>query len=312
MSKSLKLLALSVVLFTSRTTVMGDGHDLFSDVRTNSVFEDSSNNSNSGDSPRRITRAEELREMLKSSGFEAKVVSNRIVTTQKELAPWTFPVMVELSEDETRVTVVLGLKSVSDVSKELPTAKLLEMMKVSQKNAPALFAYHPGRERTEVSSALKNQGLTGLELRDEVNRLAILAKKYDTMWSGEQEKTQESQPPQTQTPQTQTPQTQTPPSPPQQNNSPTSTSRLVGRWSAARSATEAFAVEFTSSQTFNLVYVNNGRQTRSSGKFTVGNGSLSMTTSDGTQITGSLTVNSDTQFTLTIRNSTPLVFRKAS
>lgn len=299
MSKTFALLALTFLMFTPTTTTLADDSDLFSDIRTDSVFNSPSsgplNFSGGSSGRRRITKAEELREMMKSVGFEAKVLNNRMVTTQKELAPWTFPVIVELSEDETSVTITLGLRSISDIAKELPAAKLLEMMQISQDNAPVLFAYHSQRERTEVSSTLRNRGLTGESLRDEVNRLAIVGKKHETTWSAK-EKTQEA------------PQQETPP---QKNSSPAVPASLVGRWSAARSATEAFAIEFTSRQTFSLVYVNNGQQTKSSGTYRLGNGSLSLIGSDGTQTKGSLTLDSDTQFTLTLPNTTALAFRKA-
>lgn len=316
MSKSLPFLALTFAILTVPGLVSADDNDLFSDVRTDSVFgRSSAGSSNSGGgSPRRtrITSAEALRDMLKSTGFEAKVLNSRVVTTQKELSPWTFPVLVQLSEDETRVTITLGLRSIKDLAKELPAAKLLEMMRVSQENAPALFVYHTQRERTEVSSALTNRGLTGEDLRDEVNRLAIVAKDNESMWAGEEEsQPQETQPQQPQQPQSPAPQSPAPQqTQPQPNSNPASTT-LVGRWSAARSNTEAFAVEFTAGQTFNLVYVNNGQQTKSSGTFTLENGTLSLIGTDGTQTKGTLTLNSGTQFTLTLPNANALVFRKA-
>lgn len=316
MSKSLSLLALTILMVASRSSAMADDSDLFSDVRTDSVFSSpSTGGSNSGggsSSRKRITKAAELRDMLKSVGFEAKVVNNRIVSTQKELAPWTFPVMVELTEDETRVNIVLGLRSITDTSSELTADKLLQMMQASQQNAPALFTYNSGRQRTEVTSTLKNRGLTGETLRDEVNRLAIAAKTNETVWAAEEQPEQETQPentqPQTTQPQNTPPQTTQPP----QQNSPNPTARLVGRWSAARSATEAFAVEFKADLTFNLVYVNNGQQTKSSGNYRLENGSLTLTGTDGTQTQGSLTLDSNTQFTLTLPKTAALVFRKAS
>jgi hypothetical protein len=297
MSKLLHTLA-AVVIVALGSASFADGDDLFSDVRTNSVFDsDSSGNTNSGTtttSPKRITRPEEVREMLKSAGFEAKVASSQTVTTEKKLAPWTFPVMVILSEDETSLTIVLGLNTIKDVSQELSAKTLLKMMIASQENAPALFAYHAKRERTELSMVMKNRRLTGQLLRDAVNRLAILAKSTDKIWALNTEKPA--------------------PADPKTGNkqrTPTTAATLVGKWSAARSATEAFAVEFTANGTFNLVYINNGKQTKSTGKFTVTAGSLSLVGDDGLKLEGKLTRDSDTQFSLAVRNSRALVFKKA-
>ncbi|MEO2030651.1 MAG: hypothetical protein ABGZ35_01055 [Planctomycetaceae bacterium] len=284
MSKILSILAAAMIAAVGPVCFAG-GDDLFSDVRTNSVF-DGSSSGNPDDgrtpaSPTRITRPEEVRELLKSAGFEAKVASNRTVTTAKELEPWTFPVMVILSEDVTSVNIVLGLSTIKDVSRELPAEKLLKMMEACQKNAPALFAYHAKRQRTELSLVLKNQNLTGLLLRNEINRLAILAKNTGQTWARK---------------------TRTP---------ATTGVALVGRWSAAGSAGEAFALEFAANGRFNLVYINNGQQTNSTGRFTVTAGSLRLVGNDGMKLEGRLTLNSAAQFRFEIQNSRALVFEKA-
>lgn len=305
MSKFLHTLAAAAVM-TLGSASFADGNDLFSDVRTNSVFDNSPAGTAEVNTatPRRVTKPEELRDMLKSTGFEAKVASRRTVTTKKELAPWTFPVMVILAEDETSVSVVLGLNTIKDVDKELPAKTLLEMMNISQNSAPAVMGYHTKRERTELSMVLKNRNLTGQILRDEINRLAIIAKRTDKTWAPA------DAPAETPQQNTTTPQT-APQTAPQSTPQSTGTS-LVGRWSAARSATEAFAVEFKADQTFNLVYINNGQQTKSSGTFTTNAGSLSLTGDDGSKLEGRLSVNSQTQFTLTLNNTAALVFTKAN
>ena len=297
MSKLVHTLA-AVVIAAFGSATFADGDDLFSDVRTNSVFDSPSpGNTDFGantTSPKRITRPEEVRDMLKLVGFEAKVASSRAVTTKKELAPWTFPVMVILSEDETSLTVVLGLNTIKNVSRELSAKTLLEMMTASHENAPALFAYHAKRERTELSMVMKNRGLTGQLLRDAVNRLAILAKSTDKIWALQTEKPGQAKP-----------------KPENKQRPTTSAATLVGKWSAARSATEAFAVEFTANGSFNLVYINNGKQTKSTGKFTVKAGSLSLVGNDGLKLEGKVTLNSDTQFSLAVKDSRALVFKKA-
>jgi len=296
MSKLLPTLTAAILLALGATSFAQDD-ELFSNIRQSSVFDATQDGtSDSGTrsvSSKRITSSEEVRDMLKSAGLEAKVASSRTATTEKELAPWTFPVMVILAEDETTLTVVMGLTSIKDVAKELPAKTLLGMMDASQKNAPHLFAYHSTRERTELSLVIKNQNLTGQLLRDKINRMAVLAKSTDQIWARKLE----------------TPaKTDTPPSPKTQ---PTTTS-FVGKWSASRSATEAFAVEFTADGRFNLVHVKDGNQSKSSGTFTARDSSLSLVGNDGIRLEGKLTVDSKTQFRFQIQNSPELTFRKAS
>ncbi len=296
MSKLIPTVAFAILLALGATSFAQDD-ELFSNIRQSSVFDATQDGtSGSGTNPsssKRITSSEEVRDMLKAAGFESKVASSRTATTKKELAPWTFPIMVILAEDETALTIVMGLSTIKDVAKELPAKTLLELMEASQKNAPHLFAYHSTRERTELSLVVRNQNLTGQQLRDEINRMAVLAKSTDKIWALESE-TQAK--------------TDTPASPEKQPK----TTSFVGKWSAARSTTEAFAVEFTSDGRFNLVHIKDGKQTKSTGTFTAGNGSLSLVGNDGVKLEGKLKIDSTTQFSFQIQNSPALTFKKAS
>lgn len=281
------------------TIAFADDEDLFSDVQTKSVFEDKTSKDSVASVAKRVTSPEALRDLLKSAGFEVKVASARAVTLEKKLEPWTFPVLMVISEDEKQLSIMLGLNSIKDVTKELPAATLLKMMEASQNNAPALFSYHAKRERTELSRIIDNQGITGLLLRDAVNKMAILAKQTSAIWSSSTANS-------TATPET-TASTST-----TGTSKPVSTvTSLAGKWSASRSATEAFAVELTSAGTFNLVYINSGKQTKSSGKFTVEEGKLSLIGSDGLKLEGKLTIKSDTQFSFSPANGKALEFAKA-
>jgi len=294
------LTAIALLLSFSTPSLFADEDDLFSKVRAKSVFEDSSGgdaDQNSASKGKRITKTEDLRDLLKSAGFEAKVASSRAVTTDKQLDPWTFPVLLVISEDESQISINLGLATVKDVASELPADKLLQMMTASQDNAPMLFSYHAKRQRTEVSQVLKNKQLTGLMLRDEINRMAILAKNNSDLWSTAGSKTT---PPETQKKTATTPST-----------TPVTAATLAGKWSAARSDKEAFAVELTAKGKFNLVYIKDGKQTKSSGTFTVSAGQLSLVGSDGLKLEGRLTVNSSTEFRFEPGKSKALVFKKA-
>lgn len=297
MFKSISFLTTAVVLSFSSAT-FADSDDLFSEFSSVSVFggnSESSGSKKSGNAvPRRVNSSTQLRDLIKTAGFDAKVASTRAVTAEKELEPWTFPVLLVISEDETMINVVLGLTTIKDVAKELPAEKLLKMMTASQKNAPAMFAYHAPRQRTELSVTMKNDNLTGQMLRDEINRMAVLAKKSADVWANDSQKASAN-----------------PTSPrPTVKQSPAPV-ELSGKWAASKSATEAFAIEFKANRTFNLVYIKDGQQTKSSGSFTVENGSLTLSGSDGLKLTGDLTVSSDKEFRFKPQNSSVLVFRKA-
>ncbi|MEZ6128161.1 MAG: hypothetical protein R3C59_05740 [Planctomycetaceae bacterium] len=303
------LLLIGALLLTRSHSTFAADEDLFSEIRTNLVFDhvtpDRTAGAGSIRSARRITDAEALRDLLKVVGFEAKVGGDRSVVTQKQLGKWTFPVLVLLSDDETTVNIVLGLSTIKDVSKELTSETLLKFMTASQNHAPAIFSYHSRRQRTELSVVVKNQDLTGQSLRDEINRLAVIARDNEVMWDNSQaaDKAKPTAPAPAAPAPTTTP-TQTTPT-------QTDSEKLTGRWSAARSDKEAFAVEFTAGGTFKLVYINDGQQTRSSGTFRVAEELLTLTGTDGLKLQGKLTVRSDSEFRFQPKDATELVFARA-
>jgi uncharacterized protein (TIGR03066 family) len=91
-------------------------------------------------------------------------------------------------------------------------------------------------------------------------------------------------------------------------------SNFVGKWSAARSASEAFAMQLNNDGSFVLVFVKDGKQSKSSGKFTLGGNQLVLTTSDGGKFTGqvaNLTAKSF-EFTPVGGKASKLTFQRAS
>jgi hypothetical protein len=293
------------LIMTATTLAVADDNDLFSDVRTNSVFDSAVDSDNATKTSKSrltpITNAETLRDVLKSVGFEARVAGNRSATTTKQLDPWTFPVLVTISEDEKSIGIRLGLSVIKD-EKLLSTSTLLKLMSASQKHAPAQFAYSAQRQRTELSAFMSGNRLTGQQLRDEINRLAILAKETSAVWvvADTSTTTEESSPAEPKAPNV-----------PSASTDGGSEKSLSGTWSATRSYTEAFAVAFKADGTFNLVYVNSGKQTRTSGKFTISNGSLTLAGSDGVRLAGKLTRVSEKEFRFAPKNTAVLSFTKA-
>ncbi|MEQ9406233.1 MAG: hypothetical protein RIK87_00850 [Fuerstiella sp.] len=309
MCKTVRFLSVCVTLLASSVSLAG-GDDLFSDVRTNTVYQDNlPADSRAAPVSTRITGVDSLRDLLNSAGFDAAVTGRRTVTLKKQLDVWTFPVMTVLSEDEQSIAIVLGLRSIKD-SSTLSSETLLKLMSASQKNAPCLFAYNGERERTELHLVLKNQRLTGQHLRDEINRMAIIARDNSELWAAPENQQQSNNEKPADDKQAG--------EKPADNASPTpvtpatpSTADLTGTWSAAKSATEAFAVQFSTDGSFSLVYVNNGTQVRSSGRFTTANGQLTLEGSDGLKLTGRLTMTSEKEFTFTPATSGELKFIKA-
>jgi len=260
--------------------------DLFSDVEVGTVFSSLSSGTTSKPSTptSRITRVEQLRDLLKEGGFAPSIVNRRTISMKKELDPWSFPVLIEISEDETQLTLVLGLSTIQDISKDLTAENLLKLMSASQHNAPALFTYTPDRKRTELLMNIPNAGLTPQSLRDQINRLAVLAKGTEAIWYRAELETESN----------------------------TVDNSLLGKWSASRSESEAVAIEFKSDRAFNMVFVTSGSPSKSSGTFSLENGTLTLSGSDGTQLAGKITLISAVEFRLELLPGKQLTFKKAS
>lgn len=290
------LILTAIAIVSTFNVAFADQDDLFSEVDSTSVF--SSAERGSGDAAsaarRRIVSGDQLRDLLNSAGFEAKAISGSAASTKKRLAPWNFPVLAFISKDESRIRIVLGLSTIQDVSKELPAARLLSLMKLSE-SGPG-YSYHSGRQRTEISSTLTNRGLTSDLLRDEVNRLAVAASQTSETWANEKQLSQNQSRPITQ---------------PTTSQSTAPQTTLAGRWSASRSATEAFAIDFQDGGKFALVFVAGQSQTRSEGSFQLTNESLELKGNDGLILKGQFSRLSPTSFTFQVNDGTTMTFQKA-
>ncbi len=313
-------------LFSGMTGMSGvsslraEEQDLFSSVRGVSVF-DSATSDDAGvvkpSASARLTSIEVVAQLVREAGFDAKVLANQFVTTRKEQDPWAFPVLIEISADERHLIVVLGLSIVKQPS-EVPASVWLRMLEANQKHPAAQFAFHPGRKRTEVIGLLPNTAIDSLTLRDEINRLAILARDTESAWKlpSEDDATAStsfdavaSMP------------TTSASGEPGAATSPDDNSasdiavadRLVGRWSAATAQNAAFAAEFASTGRFVLVHVKQGQQTRSTGSFVIQSQQLIMTGDDGLRLTGAIQIVADSSFRFTpSASTTPLTFNRAN
>lgn len=276
----------------------------------------------------RLISTNDLLRTLQDANFEGSAIGTRAVATKKQLASWQFPVLVTLSENEQDVTIVLGLRRVSDPQK-VPATRLLQLLETNEKSGRTSFAFNRERNRLELFSLIGNTGITGQTLRDQINRLAILARDTESLWNleettgGASENSSEAansgatkvvepsvEPSPLNTAQSTAPATQTLP-----EAAIVSPNSLHGRWSASRSTTDAFAILLNTDNTFVLVNVSGGKQARSAGKFSLLNGLLTLEGSDGSRLLGNVTVASSSEFRFEPQSAgntaTGLTFRKA-
>jgi hypothetical protein len=368
-------------------------NDLLSAVRAAEVYQaEESSVGTAGKAGRRITDLSELRRLLTDAGFESSDSPPRSVSVVKSLDDESYTVAVTISDDEFHLGVSVVLRDVKDRT-SLSSEFLLNLLEAGLKNAPSQFVYHPDAARLELHHALKNQGVTGQMLRDEINRLAVQARETKHLWKDDAAATVTQTPPaasQTSpegvakpaegnsTPSTSAttnsgaaanvppaassgtpvpdasspavgatpgtaavpsevaPQAAAPASPstvspagpaterssadqavtvPKSSESQGLSQALTGRWSATRSTTEAFAVQFSPDGTFRLAYVNGTKKTTSTGRFTLNADRLTLTGTDGTSLAGTIISTSDAEFQFKpiqgAQKDSALTFRKA-
>ncbi len=280
--------------------------DLFSSVRASTVFSESDAASTGSTATsagtNRLMSAEALVQALQKAEFTAAASGSRAAAAMKQLDSWQFPVIVTISEDEQDLLIAVGLRAVSD-SQKLPAARLLQLLEANQKTSRASFVFNRDKGRLELLCQVRNTGEKDVLLRDEINRLAILARDLETVWNLDEksggspigaagsaaiEATKMA--PVTANSNVTAPVNTT-------DSQPELTAAaLQGRWAASRSVTEAFAMQLNSDSTFVLVSVINGKQLRSSGKFAFANGQLTLDGSDGVKVVGLVKLNSATEF----------------
>lgn len=298
MFRILNILTIVVIAGLNQQSVL-KADELFSDIRPLSVFDTATTEesvSKPALSSRRITDSKALQKLMQDAELQATVDGVRDVVTEKQLDQLSFPVRVSISEDEVQVQIVLGLQDVQNPVQQLPVETLLAFMAASQKHAPALFSWHGDRKKTELSIVMENKGLTGQALRDQINRLAVIARDNAKLWTlpASSSNDESSAAPA-----------------PESAKAETSASQLTGKWSAARSNTEAFAVEFTKPAKFQLVYIKDGQQTRSAGSFTIADNTLTLTGTDGLKLQGNLKIVTPDEFRFQPTGASELVFSKA-
>ncbi|MEJ7592742.1 MAG: hypothetical protein WKF77_14435 [Planctomycetaceae bacterium] len=335
----LALIAAMIAALAITPAAAQEVDSLFSSVRTSTAFIDdiATNGGNSvAIGAQRLTSTDELVHTLQEASFEASAAGTRMAATTKQLDSWIFPVLVTLSENEQDVSIVLGLRAVSD-SQKVPATRLLRLLESNEKSGRTSFAFNRDRNRIELFSLIKNAGVNAQGLREEINRLAILARDTESLWNLEESvggaaltQTTAAHGGATKVPvQGVAVSPVTPSVPvatvptataPQPSSAPAANPQVAayslhGRWSASRSATEAFAILLNADGTFVLASVSNGKQARSTGKFTLQNGQLTLETSDGGRLQGKVTFVTASEFRFEQQSNgttgAALTFRKA-
>jgi len=301
--------------------------DLFSRVPIDSVFTPPARQSAvpgpGGQMPqpevgKRVLNINQLVDLLRDSGLEPESDGEKTATVKLQHARWTFPVMLGLTEERDQLLFVLllsGLESKTALSQE----QLLALLAANVEHRPAVFSYSEKRKRLELLSSLPNEEITPRVIRDELRRLASAAESTAALWESSGGSATGSGPAPAVTAPAAPPQTAA--TPPAQATRPAAAApakaasvNLIGKWSAARSNKEAFALQLNSDGTFVLVYVKDGKQSRSTGKFALADGQLTLTTSDGSKFSGSLSNASARSFEFIPQSSaaSKLTFQRAS
>lgn len=337
-------------------------NDLYSEVQTGSVFNasDSSKETEPNETPRiarRITTVEQLSQLVRDASFEAKTAAGRSVTTSKTLEPWLFPVSITLSDDERHLQVCVALGAVADKQK-VDAGKLLALLEANKLQPSAKFGFNTALSRTELLAQIRNDGVSAEVMRDEINRLTLIAKESELLWQIEPARTLSKTDSATAVPDTavrveaisQVVAPANSPAPAADGNaaatvnpgnttpsaiatSPASSvvtpsdsssatnstavqsSSFTGRWSASRASNEAFAILFEANGSFVLVSIKDGKQAKSSGKFTVVGSQLTLEGTDGVRLSGTIAMTSATEFSFQPSSTTGTIaafnFRKS-
>jgi hypothetical protein len=299
---------------------------LFSRVPQGSVFNTDAATvtpENRGGTPERaekVLKISQLADLLRGAGLEPETSSDETTTTVKlQHSRWTFPVVMALSEDRNLVQMVLLLSELKE--KKLPPEKLLGIISANRDFQPVTFGFSEKSQRLELLVSLDNVRVSPSMLRAELRRLTTIAENTAALWEHDAAATAPAAAPPaavpgnvgTQPAQSAPAQQQPAQQPAIAQQAPAQTApSLIGKWSAARSAKEAFAMALNTDNSFVLVHVKDGKQTRSTGKFTLSGSRLTLTITEGGKLTASISSITASSFDFVPASGTKLTFKKAS
>lgn len=290
----------TVLALAATSAVKLDAADgLFSDVPINSVFLKPGSTPAPAVPPQQTPPGPpansqpaegSLASALRGAGFDPVQVSDDVLQTKVKADKWSFPLIITRDQEKQETVLVLLLSNVKD-EKQLSADKLLEILDANREHSPAHFAYSSKRKRIELYRTLSATAPTAEQLKAEIERLADVAKSTEGLWNLASAAA---------------------PQAPTASAAPTSS--LTGKWSAARSAKEAFALQLTSDGRFALVHLRNGKRTKSTGTYSLSGDQLVLSGSDGMKLTGKVSEQSSQQFVFTPQGgkAAAISFKRAS
>jgi uncharacterized protein (TIGR03066 family) len=284
--------------------------DLFSRVTTGSVFKESNGKQTLPGGPdqqvergRRIGSASQLADILRDAGLEPEANGERVVNIQLQHAKWTFPISMGINEAGDQIRLAMTLTQF-ETGKQPTSNQLLALLGANREHQPAFFSFSEKRRQIELFLSISNEEVTARLLREELRRAASIAESTASLWD-----ISSAAAPTTTTPTAKT----TIPKTTQPQAAPAIGNGLVGKWSAARSNTQAFAMQFKADGSFILVSVINGKQSKANGKFTLNASQLTLTTDTGTSTAAVTNVSANSfEFTPPGKASAKLTFKRAS
>ena len=299
--------------------------DLFSSIPIDTVFAPKTDDSQTlrpSEKTERIQRVlniTQLADILRDAGMEPES-DESTVHVKIQHSRWTFPMVLGLDESQGKIIILVRLVDLAGKA-ALPADRLLAMLSAGRELRPASFTYSDKNKRLELLVTIDNDAISPRMLREELRRLAQLAESTSGLWempaAGNVAASAPTAPaagtrPTSQNLTINTAKNTAPPSVTGQQATAAAGGSLLGKWSAARSAKEAFAIQLNADNTFVLVYVKDGKQSRSSGKYSLSGSQLMLSGSDGTQFSGAISSVTTKSFEFAPPSGTKLTFQKAA
>ena len=267
-----------------------------------------------GAKPVTLTRVVEL---LEEAGLTATIDGENAATLQLKHNRFTFPIAISLDADREKVRLQMQLTDLNG-QPALASERLLGLLATNLDFQPMFFSFSDKRKRIELVSGVANVQTSAESLRDELSKMAAIAESTANLWETNAAGAAPAAPaisaPGIDKANQPVVNNQAAPAQAPAQTPASGASNFVGKWSASRSQTEAFAMQLNNDGSFVLVFVKDGKQSKSSGKFTLGGNQLVLTTSDGGKFTGqvaNLTAKSF-EFTPVGGKSSKLTFQRAS
>ncbi len=270
---------------------------------------------------RRVLSLNELADILSSASLEPQNNDDKLLTIKFQHGQRSFPVALRLSQDFERILVEVTLTQI-DPQKPLAADRLLALLDANRQLQPAFFAFASDSRQLQFCTSFPNGEAGPKMIRGLLDQLTGVAEQTAGIWDTTGKAKATSAANQTAAPVQPNnanqanaaiqPNATTQATAAIQSNEANGETSLVGRWSAARSATDAFAMQLNADGSFVLVSVKDGNQTRSTGKFTLGGGQLTLATAEGRRLAGALSNVSPANFDFTPAGSAAkLTFTKA-